>query len=78
MRDVGIQRGGINGDKQDIRGKGGGEGAEDGILSLNEFLLLLTSTSNPSSSPYLHTLKILTTSFAPPPPPSLQHPACHH
>ena len=30
MRDVGIQGGGINGDKQDIRVKGGGEGEEDG------------------------------------------------
>ena len=28
MRDVGIQGGGINGNKQDIGGKGGGEGAE--------------------------------------------------
>jgi hypothetical protein len=30
MRDVGIQGGGINGDKQDVRGKGDGEGAEKG------------------------------------------------
>ena len=30
VRDVGIQGGGINGDKQDIGVKGGGEGAEDG------------------------------------------------
>ena len=29
MRDVRIQGGGINGDKQDIGGKGGGEGAEE-------------------------------------------------
>ena len=28
MRDVGIQGGSINGDKQDVGGKGGGEGAE--------------------------------------------------
>ena len=37
-----------------------------------EGYILLTSTSNPSSSPYLHTLKILTTSSpssAPSPPP---------
>ena len=35
MRDVGIQ-GYINGDKQDVGGKGGGEGAEDGeeVLSI--------------------------------------------
>ena len=30
MRDVGIQEGGINGDKQDIGRKGTGERAEDG------------------------------------------------
>ena len=30
MRDVGVQGGGINGDKQDVGGKGGGEGAKDG------------------------------------------------
>ena len=30
MRDVGIQGGDIDGDKQDIGGKGGGEGVEDG------------------------------------------------
>ena len=30
MRDVGIQGGSINDDKQDVGGKGGGEGAEDG------------------------------------------------
>ena len=30
MRDVGIQGGDINGDKQDIGGMRGGEGAEDG------------------------------------------------
>jgi hypothetical protein len=29
MRDVGIQGGSINGDKQDVGEKGGGEGAED-------------------------------------------------
>ena len=30
MRDVGVQRGVINGDKQDIGGKRCGKGAEDG------------------------------------------------
>ena len=30
IRDVGIQGGSINGDKQDVGRKGGGEGAEDG------------------------------------------------
>ena len=30
MRNVGVQGGDINGDKQDIGGKGGGEVAEDG------------------------------------------------
>ena len=30
MRDVGLQGGSINGDKQDVVGKGGGERAEDG------------------------------------------------
>ena len=30
MRDVGIQGGDIDGDKQDAGGKGGGEGVEDG------------------------------------------------
>ena len=30
VRDVGIQGGDINGDKQDIGVKGGGKGAEDG------------------------------------------------
>ena len=36
MRDVGIQGVSINGDKQDVGGKGGGEGAEDGeeVLSI--------------------------------------------
>ena len=29
LRDVGIQGGSINGDKQDVGGKGCGEGAED-------------------------------------------------
>ena len=29
MGDVGVQGGDINGDKQDIGGKGGGEGAEN-------------------------------------------------
>ena len=29
MRDVGIQGGSINGDKQDVGGKGGGEEAKD-------------------------------------------------
>ena len=28
MRDVGIQGGSINGDKQDVGGKGGGEGCD--------------------------------------------------
>ena len=30
MRDIGIQGGGINGDKLDVGGKGHGEGAEVG------------------------------------------------
>ena len=30
MKDVGVQGGDMNGDKQDIGEKGGGEGAEDG------------------------------------------------
>ena len=30
MGDIGVQGGDINGDKQDIGGKGGGEGVEDG------------------------------------------------
>ena len=47
-------------------------------LPLSGFLLLSTPTSNPSSSPYHLTSKILTflRSFATPP--SLQYPAFHH
>ena len=37
MRDVGVQGRDINGDKQDIGGKGGGEGVEDGEEILRIF-----------------------------------------
>ena len=54
MRDVSTQGGGINGDKQDIGGKGGGEGAVDGekyyFTSLKLIVTLMT-LSNPSSVP---------------------------
>ena len=38
-RDVDIQGGDIDGDKQDIGGKGGGEGVEDGEEMVRNFIV---------------------------------------
>jgi hypothetical protein len=37
MSDVGVHVGDISGDKQDIRGSGGGESAEDGKEMVSNF-----------------------------------------